>query len=179
MAFLVKSQNVPRSTGATGNNQALLSQYIQVSFAAAVLPQTTSAILFRTFGGRILVHLLYGEVTTIMTATDPGLSFLSKRLDNAGVAVGTAVTIASTANLASKEVGANVTVLGSGAAFIINNAGVGIATLGRVEFVVPQGELYVTTTGSNTTGQMKFDMWYQPLDAGAYVVAQPAATAII
>jgi len=93
-----------------------------------------------------------------------------KRLDNASVAVGTAVDIAATAALTSKEVGSTISVLCSGAAFTINNAGANLCTLGNGPFILPQGETYMTTTASQA-GQIFFDIFYQPIDPGAYVTA--------
>jgi hypothetical protein len=37
-----------------------------------------------------------------------------------------------------------VNVLGSGAALVKNNAGAALSTLGRVEWIAPQGEIYLT-----------------------------------
>lgn len=179
MAFLVKTGKA-RTTGPSNSGFAYVQQYISVTTPASTLPQSTTAQIFQVTGGRVLVHLLYGEVTTVLTATDPVLKFSHKRLNAAmAAAVGTAVDLASTTNIASLEVGGNVTVLGSGAGFIKNNAGAGIATLGRIPFVLPNGETFITTGGNNTTGQMQFTMWYQPLDPNAVVTATTALLAIV
>lgn len=178
MAFLVKSGK-NRTSGPSSSGFATIQQYVQVTTPASTLPQTGTAQIFRVLGGRVLVHRLIGTVTTVMTATDPVLKLSSKALTNGSAVIGTAVDIASTANLASKEVGSTITVLGSGGAYIINNAGAGIATLGLIPFVLPQGEVYITTGGSNVTGAMNFDIFYQPLDPGATVVATTALLAII
>lgn len=179
MAFTVKNTNVQRSAGVTGGGQVILQQWTHVTRASGLLPATTTEMLFRVFGGRVLIHYMLGQVTVICDSTDPVLKITSKALSNASVAVGTAVDVASTTTLASKEVGSMFTVLGSGAALIVNNAGAGLSTLGRVTWVAPQGEIYATTGGTNLTGFVKYDLWYQPLDEGAYVVGQPVATAII
>lgn len=181
MALIVKNMNVQRTSGPTaGSGQAVLTQWINVKRPALVVPQSgLTEQLFRVAGGRVLVHLLYGEATVVLTATDPVLKVSSKALDNAAAAVGTAVDVASTVNAASLEVGGSLSVLGSGAALVKNNAGAGIATLGRIPWVAPQGEIYLTAGASNTTGAMKWDIWYQPLDPGAYVYAVPTATAAI
>lgn len=181
MAYLVKNNNVPRTGGVAGTGTATLGQWIHVTRpAAATNVNATPEMCFRVFGGRVLVHVLMLEVTTAIGAGATTHKWSSKKLDNAGAVVGTAVDLtAASASLANREVGATLVALGSGAAGIINNAGASIATLGRNAFIVPQGEIYSTTAGADTTGAVKYDLWYQPLDEGAYVVAQPALTAVI
>lgn len=179
MAFLLK--NVPRGrvAGTSEGGQSTINQWIQVTQPARVLPQSTTDIIFRVFGGRVLVHKLLGTCTVVLTATDPGYSLASKALDNASAVIGTGTALCSTVNLASLEVGGMVVGIGTGGAAVKNNAGASISTAGTVEFILPQGEVYINTTGSNTTGQMKHDMWYQPLDPGAYVVGQAVAAVAI
>lgn len=182
MALIIKNQNMQRTAGPTaGAGQSVLAQNIHVIRpSAATNVNATPEMCFRVFGGRILVHILLLEVTVLIGAGATTHKWSSKRLDNAGAAVGTAVDLtAASASLANREVGASLIALGSGAAGIISNAGASIATLGRIPFIVPQGEIYSTTAGADTTGSVKYDIWYQPLDEGAYVVAQPALTAVI
>lgn len=173
MAFTVKNQKTFRA------DQPVLQQWIQATRTGLLLPATTTEQLFRVYGGRILVHMFVGEVTVVLDATDPVIKISSGKLSNASALVGTVVDIASTANIASLEVGGNVNVLGSGAALIKTNAGGSISTLGRIPWIAPQGEIYLTAGGTNLTGFMKWDIWYQPLDAGAYVVPVNVATAKI
>lgn len=184
MAFLIKNTNTQRTAGVAGNGQAILNQWIHVARPAAVLPQSTTEMLFRVFGGKVWIHGLVGTATVILTATDPGLSINSTALSAAGVAVGTTLVIATTVSLASLEVGGMAQVEGDGTAIVKYAAGGILAFNGAVAtttggWLAPQGEIYCTTTGSNTTGQVKWDLWYQPLEEGAYVVAQNAGTAII
>jgi hypothetical protein len=177
MAFIVKNAPTSRMGSAAGTGFSYIQQYTHVVRPGQVLPATTTDIIFRVFGGRVLVHRLVGEVTTICSATATNLKVTGKKLDASSAVVGTAVDICANAAVTSKEVGASFTVLGSGAAAIVSNAGAGIATLGLIPFVAPQGELYITTDATNT-GAMKWDIWYQPLDEGAYVVANGVQVAI-
>lgn len=181
MAFLIKNTPTVRTAGVAGNGQAILSQWVHVVRPSALTNvNATTEMCFRVFGGRVLVHLLSLEVTVLIGAGATTHKWSSKRLDAAGVAVGSAVDLtAASASLANREVGASLVALGSGAAGIISNAGAYIMTLGRNSFIVPQGEIYSTTAGADTTGSVKYDLWYQPLDEGAYVVAQPALTTVI
>lgn len=178
MAFLVKNVNKGRAIGAASGDQGYLMQHVQVNTAARALPATTTDQIFRVRGGRVLVHLLIGEVTTIMQAQANNIKLTSKKLDVASLAVGTAVDICANSDGNAKEVGSLYVLLGSGAAPVWSNAGAGIATLGRIPFILPQGEVYVTTSATST-GAMKWDMFYQPLDAGSYVDSVVSAVVAI
>lgn len=156
--------------------QPVAAQWINVSRSAQNVSPATD-ILFRVYNGRVLVHLIVGEVTTVIASQTTNVKLSSKKLDGASAAVGTAVDLCANVDGNAKEVGSLYIPLGSGAAAIWSNAGAGLATLGRTAVVVPQGEIYATYSGSSS-GAMKWDLWYQPLDPGAYVVANGVATAI-
>ena len=183
MAYVIKNMPSSAQVGGSDSRQgrALLGQWAQVTRpSAAINANASPEIAFRVFGGRVLVHLLLLEVTVVIGAGAITHKWSGKKLTDGGAASGTAVDItAASASLANREVGAFLVALGSGAAGIISNAGAGIMTLGRNSFIVPQGEIYSTTGGADTTGSVRYDIWFQPLDSGAYVVAQPAGTAVI
>ncbi len=172
MALGIKNSKVLRA------DQPVIMQQIQATCPARALPATTTDQIFRVRGGRVLVHLLMGEVTTIIQAQATNLKLTAKKLDNASVAVGTAVDLTANVDINGKEVGSLHVALGSGAAAVHSNAGAGLATLGRIPFIVPQGEIYITT-GATSTGALKWDIWYQPLDAGAYIEPVVAAAVAI
>jgi len=175
MAFLIKSDR-GRSTGPSSPGQAYIYQTIHVKRAAKALPQTTTQQLFRVYGGRVMVHLLLGEVTTVIEGTDPVLKVSAERLDDAGALVGTVYDIASTLDISSDEVGSIYTVEGDGTAIVSPQlAAAGYGT-GRGPWVMPQGAIYITT-GASKTGAIKWDLWYQPLDEGAFASAVDVATA--
>jgi len=176
MALLVKQANVPRSSGATGGGYAAVQQLIHVSRVTQPVAPATD-ILWRVYGGRILVHLILGEVTTIIQSQTTNVKVSSKKLDNSSAAVGTAVDLSANVDGNAKEVGSLYRVLGSGAAAIWSNAGAALATLGAIPYICPQGEIYATYSGASS-GNMKWDIWYQPLDEGAYVVSNGVAVAI-
>ena len=181
MALLIKNTNVPRAAGVTGTGYAAVRQWIHIARAAAVLPASTTEWFFQVQGGRVALGLLLGESTVVLTSTDPGLSFNSTKLNAAGTAtVGTTTVLATTVNLASLEVGGLAVSQNAGTALVKANAG-GYVNLAISDSfaVVPNGEIYATTTGTNTTGQMKWDLWYMPLDEGAFVTAKNSGTAII
>lgn len=179
MAFVVKNVNARRTAGPTsGAGQAVLSQWIQVSRGALALPATTTEQLFRVRGGRVLVRLLLGEVTTVIEGTDPQLKVSVSSLTDGGVRQGTAYDIASTLDISSDEVGTLFAVEGDGTAIISGNQVSGSVEAFGMGFVMKQGQIYITT-GATKTGAIKWDIWYQPLDAAAYVDAISVATAAI
>lgn len=178
MALLVKNSPNPRQATATGSGLAFLSQYIHTACPSKSLPATSTDQIFRVFNGRVLVHLLVGEVTTAIQAQATNVKVTSKKLDSSATAVGTAVDLCANVDGNAKEVGSLYVLLGSGAAAIWSNAGAGIATLGRNAFIVPQGEVYITT-GATSTGAIKWDIFWQPLDEGAVVIPVTTATAAI
>lgn len=185
MAFVVKNVNSQRSAAVTGSGQAILNQMIRVNRPALVLPQSTTEQLFLVRNGRVWVRGLIGTATVVLTATDPQLSVNSSALNAAmDTIVGTTIVMASTVSLASLEVGGMAMVEGDGTAVVKYTAGGITAFNGAMAttsggFMAPRGEIYITTAANNTTGQMTWDLWYQPLDQGAYVEAVSVATAAI
>ena len=177
MAFLVKNVK-QRSSGASNNGEAILSQWIHVKRAAKALPQTTTEQLFRVYGGRVLVKLLVGEVTTVIEGTDPVVKVSVSSVTDAGALQGTAYDIASTLDISSDEVGTLYGVEGDGTAITSGNQVSGSLEAFGTGFIMKQGQIYLTT-GASKTGAIKWDLWYQPLDPGAYVVAVDTATAAI
>lgn len=178
MAFIVKNQKAI-SSSASKTGQTVLDQWTQVTCAARTVPATTTDQIFRVRGGRCVVKRLVGEVTTVIQAQADNMKVTSKKLDTASAAVGTAVDICANVDINGKEVGASLLVEGDGTAGVLSNAGAILGAAGADgTFVVPQGEIYITTSATNT-GAMKWDIWYQPLDAGAYIDPVAVATVAI
>lgn len=168
MAYLIKNRQDASGT-------AVLSQWIHVERPTLALPQTTTEQLFRVHNGRVLVRLLLGEVTTVIQSSDPVLKVSVSSLTSAGVLQGTAYDIASTLDLSSDEVGTLYAVEGDGTAIISGNQVSASVEAFGMGFVMKQGQIYITT-GASKTGAIKWDLWYQPLDDGAYVA--PVITAV-
>lgn len=135
---------------------------IHVAKAAASLPQTGTQHLFTITGGRVLVRLLFGEVTTAIEATNPVAKITSTPT------TGTAVDVASTVDISSLEAGGLLVVEGDGTAMVKGNAGAAFFAAGAHEFVAPVGYLDLIT-GASKTGATKWDLYYVPLDDGASV----------
>lgn len=135
---------------------------IHVAKSAANLPQTATQHLFTVAGGRVLVRLVFGEVTTIIQSTDPVAKI------TATPTTGTAVDVASTVDLSSLEAGGLLIVEGDGTAMVKGNAGCAFFANGAHEFILPIGYLDLIT-GASKTGATKWDLYYVPLDDGATV----------
>lgn len=176
MAFLIKNRQQSSVASASRQGYATLDQWTQVSTAARVMPATTTDQIFRVKGGRVLVRALIGQCTTIFSATATNLKVSAKALDASSVAIGTALDIASNLAVANLEVGTLFLVEGDGTALVGSVAGSVVGVLGT--WVAPQGEIYLTTSATNT-GAAKWDIFYQPLDVGAYVESVVTATAAI
>jgi hypothetical protein len=175
MALLIKNQHRPT---ASSIQPTVLDQWQKVSQPAVALPASTTGQLFRVKGGRVLVRSLIGQVTTAIQATDPVLKVSSKALDTASAAVGTAVDVASTVDISSLEVGGLLFVEGDGTAIVKSNAGAAFIGTNSGQWIAPQGEIYLTT-GATKTGAIKWDIWYQPIDPGAYVEAAPLTSSLL
>lgn len=176
MAFIVK--NINRAFGDTGPQVALLEQYVQTSQPTVALPATTTGQVFRVLGGAVLVKGLLGRVTVATGATATNLKVSSKQLTSASVAVGTAVDIAANVSVASLEVGSFIWVEGDGTAAVTANAGCSLVGSNTGYWIAPQGEIYLTTSATNT-GSVKWDIWWQPLDGGAYVVPATLTSSLL
>lgn len=162
MAFMVKQERaVHKSSDGTA---PVVSQWIKVSRAAAALPQTATATIFEVRGGRILLKALVGEVTTAIQNQANNFSYV---IDSDA---GAADDLSSAADIANLGVGTYIVPEGDGTATIFGGIGWGQTILAGNGVIVGAGLIRVTTSTSNT-GAVKYDLYYQPLDATAYVVA--------
>jgi hypothetical protein len=143
----------------------LIAAGIAVSRATATLPQTAQSSIFTISGGRILVVALVGEVTTAIQAQATTVQLIGTPTS------GTAVNLTNaTGDVNGKEIGATVTLpttLGGTAA--VNNAG-GNITPSATWLLLHPGTIDLKTVASST-GSVKWDLLYIPLDTAASVVA--------
>jgi hypothetical protein len=134
-----------------------------VAKAAANLPQTATANLYTVTGGAVVVTGLMGIVSSALGATVTTLA-LGVTGSSSAIATALAVTsgIAGTVYLPVNSAGAGGAPLFSTAPFIS-------ATLDRLNpFIVSVANI-TWTTSANDTGQMRWLLWYVPIDAGASV----------
>lgn len=141
----------------------LLTLGIHVAKAAATLPSSTTQDIFTVAGGRVLVSLLIGEVTTLVgTGSTPDLQV---QIDPT---TGTTVDIATDVNIADDEVGTLYLVEGDGTALVPISSGYVAAP--NKGFVLQPGTVQIVTS-ETTAGATKWDLWYLPLDDGASVAS--------
>lgn len=170
MAFVIKNQRNIDNTP----NSAVVEQRVHVSrpasTAAALVASATN--IFQVIGGRVLVKGLVGTVTTVIQGQTTNIKTTSTAKDATGTTIGTAVDIASNVDTNALEVGGTVYTEGDGTAAVKALAGGTFIGTNSGQWVAPQG--YISyTAGATSTGGFKWDLWYLPLDPGAYVVAVP------
>lgn len=138
---------------------------IRVDRATDTLPQTAAEAIFNIVGGRVCMTGILGEVTVVLGTV--GNLNLEANPSGAGT---TSVLDAVVAG-GAKEVGSLFSITGAvGDAALCDDAG-GVQFGPRLPGVVlPVGTLELRTSASDT-GEMKWSIWYVPLDDGAYVTA--------
>jgi hypothetical protein len=132
--------------------------------AGDTLPQTTTEHLFKVTGGRCLIRLLYGEVTDTISATDPQIRITSTPT------TGSAVALGATVDTKDMAIGAFLLCENDTTALVISTAGGIILAAGARKAVVPVGYIDLISAASQT-GSIQWDLYYVPLDAGAYIEA--------
>lgn len=143
-----------------------ISAGILVSRATATLPATAAQNIFTISGGRILLVSLVGEVTTIIQAQSTTVKVTSTPT------TGSAIDMSSTGgDINALEVGGRISLANPpAAATALVKTNAGYTNLSAVFTVVPPGSISYTT-GATSTGSLKWDLIYVPLDNGAQVVA--------
>jgi hypothetical protein len=138
---------------------------LKVERAAALIDATQT--LFTISGGRIALLGLVGEFTTNATEA----TTLQINCNSSGSAVDTPLTgggaSLAAALIESKltlpaAVGSNITLSTGQAACILSAAPIYIISAGVIQAVIGTG---------NSTGKVKWTLWYVPVDDGASVVA--------
>lgn len=135
----------------------------RVDRAAATLPATTQTPYFHVYGGRCLVTLLLGEVTTVVQAQACNASW------EADPTTGTTNAMCAVLDLNAAEAGSLLTVIGPVATALTKGAS-GAVQGPSSPIIVAIGDLEFKTSATNT-GATKWSLWYKPLDEGAYIEA--------
>jgi hypothetical protein len=140
----------------------------RVDRATSVTPQhggTDDVTYFTVAGGKVLMTLLVGEITTVFGggANAMQISFTPT--------AGTAAVLCATEDLASYAEGDILTIDGLITTKLLpaTTAGASPAMAYGGVVLVP-GALKFGAAGA-TTGNWKWQLWYVPIDDGAYVVA--------
>ena len=136
---------------------------IRVDRATAALPQTANAPIFTVAGGRVIVQMMLGEVTTVIQAqlNNPQLTAVPT--------VGTAVDLCAVVDINALEVGGKLSPAGVLATALGKTlAGAAVSTLNPL--IIAAGTINLNCSASNT-GSMKWSIWYSPVDDGATITA--------
>ena len=149
-----------------GSQLRLIEAGILVSRAAATLPATAAQNIFTVSGGRILLVALVGEVTTVIQAQSTTVKVTSTPTTGSAIDMS-----AATADINALEVGGRITLANPpAAATALVKTNAGYTNLPGVRTVVPAGTISYTT-GATSTGALRWDLLYIPLDTGASVAA--------
>ena len=135
----------------------------RVDKAAASLPQTAATDYFTISGGRVLLTMILGEVTTLIQ-TQANATKLTYNPTDAGATQDLCATLDITAD----AVGVMYHISGTPADALRDNLNFGRGTLFAAPLILKPGTIALDCAASNT-GATKWSLWYIPLEAGASV----------
>jgi hypothetical protein len=135
---------------------------IRVDRASATLPASTATAYYTITGGRVMVTLLLGQVTTLVQTQANAAKWTSTPT------TGSAVDVCATKDITGLEAGGLLVVNGT-AATAMTQANAGAIIAGTVPFIVAAGVLKFDCAATNT-GATKWSLFYLPVDDGAFVV---------
>jgi hypothetical protein len=117
--------------------------------------------LFTVAGGRVLVSVLWGRVTTVLGAGSTGKF-------SADPTTGTTTDLCAAGSSATDEEGTLYSLSGLVATGMLKGSSGGVQGL-TTPLIIDIGS--ITFTGANTTGSASFQCWWMPLDDGATLVS--------
>lgn len=150
----------------SGKELRRLMYGIHVNRATAALPAGVAGNIFTVSGGRCLINLLFGEVTTAIQNQACTLSVGALPT----VGTGSATNLATATSIIAAPIGSHFGANPGGAliADIATEAGVTLA--GGFPAVVDTGYITITPSATNT-GSVQWDLFFVPVDDGANIVA--------
>ncbi|WP_435279169.1 hypothetical protein [Streptomyces sp. 1222.5] len=157
-----------------------LSLGIKVPRATATIPQSTSTSIFTVSGGRVFITSVVGEVTTVIGATSVNfnLTYTPSGGSAADLCAATSCTSDAVGTLYSLTSGVATDLLSIQSVSAIGGTPVAASEVPNVTYahglwrplLVRAGDLKFKTSAS-TTGAVKWDITYIPLDDAATVTA--------
>jgi hypothetical protein len=137
---------------------------LRVERAAADLPATTSDDLFTIYNGKVQLYIV-GEVTTVIEtqANNTNLEFLPT------AATGARNDLCAVLDITADVVGTQYTIDGTAGNAMIDSGTTGWH-IKRTPLILAPGTIELHCAATNT-GQVKWTVWYVPLEGGAYVAA--------
>jgi len=141
----------------------------RVVTAAKTVPQNATQTVFTVSGGRIMVGLLYGLVSTVIGGTTPAAKYI------ATPTVGTLNDMCTALTITAYEAGAQWVL-----PLLVGSALVGIAAPGKSGSIsgvglggqiVAPGTIGFNVSAADATGAVIHSLFYVPLDPASVVVA--------
>ena len=136
----------------------------KVTKSSATLPASATQDIFVIAGGRVLVTMLTGEVTTVIESQACNLSVILV------TTVETDFTLASVFDINADLLGDLYHVEADGSALVRTQSGVVPGAAIAKPAILAEGTINITTAATNT-GATSWELWYFPLDEGASVVS--------
>ena len=131
----------------------------------ADLPATAAEATFNVNGGMVLVHLLFGRVTTVIQTQTCNTKVTLNPTE------GTSGDVASNLDITADQVGTIELVEGDGTALVGVTAGTTWGAAGLPHpFIVNAGTIDIET-GATNTGRIEWHCFYEPITPGATVTA--------
>lgn len=143
--------------------------YRVASAAPKTVPQAATQTIFTVSGGRIMIGLLYGLVTTIIGGTTPSAKFV------ATPTVGSANDMCTAVAITTDEVGTMF-----GCPIAVGSALIVAASTGKSGSmsgpglggqVVAPGTIGINVSAADATGAVSYTLLYVPLDGASNVAA--------
>jgi hypothetical protein len=136
---------------------------MRVDKASIAIAAISTKSLFTVVGGNCLVVGLIGEVTTIIETKANNTKYISTPT------TGTATDMCAVVDITAQEAGGLLNITGVLADAAIKGTA-GAAAMMANGIVVAPGTIGLNTA-ADSTGNMKFSIWYVPLEDGAYIEA--------
>jgi len=136
---------------------------IKVEKATGNLPQSTTSILFSIAGGRVLVPLILGEVTTLIQTQAN-----NTKLQHDPTDTGATQDLCAVLDITADAVGTIYSISGTPSDALRDTLNFGRGGLVSAPLILKPGDILLNCAASNT-GQAKWTVWYVPLDSGATV----------
>ena len=135
---------------------------LKVERASATLPQTAAAPIYNILGGRVAMLAILGEVTVVLGAVG------NMNLES-NPTVGSTSLLSAVLAAGALEAGTLISIDGTLATAMLGVDAGGTAIQSK-PVVLPVGTLDLRLAASST-GEVKWTLFYVPIDDGAYVEA--------
>lgn len=139
---------------------------IRVDRASADCQGAADTPIFTIAGGRVLVTMLLGEVADVAIAGGAN----NFRLQSNPTATGTTTDLCANLDIDADPIGTMYSVDGVPGTALVRGEEGAVQGMSVRGVVVPVGQIETVSAG-NVAGQMKWSLFYVPIDDGAYVTA--------